>query len=95
MTKKILGLAQSYKNHHHHQSLIPTKWGRLHGSHGAIVQMRVSMLNRFDILLRWLSKANTTLLLYPGLGPAIIIGVIFQMSQTFLLVIIFSSFMWY
>ena len=46
------------------------------------------MLNRFDIFLRWLPKPNTTLLLYPGLGPAINIGGVFEMSQTFFLVIL-------
>ena len=41
------------------------------------------MLNRFDILLRWLLKPNTTLPLYPGLGQTINIGGVFQTSRTF------------
>ena len=39
------------------------------------------MLNRFDILLRWLPKPNKTLLLYPGLGPTINIGGVFLISS--------------
>ena len=58
------------------QNLIAIKWSRLHGSPGA--KMHVSMLNRFDKLIRWLPKPNTTLLLYPGLGPAINIGGVFR-----------------
>ena len=48
--------------------------------------MHVSMFNRFDIVLRWLPKPNTTLLLYQGLRPNI--GGVFWTSRTFFLVIL-------
>ena len=43
--------------------------------------MRGSMIIRFDIFLCWLPKPNTTLLLYPDLGPAINIGGILRANQ--------------
>ena len=45
------------------------------------------ILNRFDILLHWLAKPNTILLLYPGLGPTINIGGVIQTSAFFLVIL--------
>ena len=53
--------------------------------------IRVCMRNRFDIFLHWLPKPNTTLLLNPGLGPAINRGGVFQTSMTYLCLWIYCS----